>query len=342
MIKMREVTFEEYLNYVSKHREVVIEGESISLEPIEVKRLEPMPDELTDVSTTVWSFPKRGSWATHRGDYRGNWAPQIPRALMLMYTKPGDVVLDPMVGSGTTLIEAKLLGRNGIGVDINYDAVILTLHRLYYLVKALEIQGRVNNGLLGFLREDGQGNAGSAIGGVSLENIEGAWFKVYHGDARNLNEIADESVDLIATHPPYFNIIEYGGNGRVEGDLSRARSLEEYLRWMREVAGEFYRVLKPGRYCAILIGDTRVNKHYVPISHYVLDVFLDAGFILKEEVIKIQHKMKTTREVWNKLKDRDFLLIYHEKLYIFRKPNSGERTDELKYSKKPSFIKIEL
>jgi len=55
-----------------------------------------------------------------------------------MYTKPGELVLDPMVGGGTTLIEARLLGRNAIGVDINYDAIILTLHRLYYLEKALE------------------------------------------------------------------------------------------------------------------------------------------------------------------------------------------------------------
>ena len=342
MIKMREVAFKEYLDYASNHKEVMIEDQSIKLEPIEVKHLEPTYDELTDVSTTVWSFPKRGSWATHKGDYRGNWAPQIPRALMLMYTKPGDIVLDPMVGSGTTLIEAKLLGRNAIGVDINYNAVILTLHRLYHLLKALEAHRKVNNDLLGFLHEDAQGNANATISGVSLDDIEKAWFKVYHGDARNLNEIADESVDLIATHPPYFNIIKYGDDGGIEGDLSRARSLEEYLKWSREIAGELYRVLKPGKYCTILIGDTRINKHYVPISHYVLQVFLDAGFILKEEVIKIQHKMKTTREVWNRLRNKDFLLIYHEKLYILRKPNDGEKADELKYSRKLNFIRIEL
>ena len=335
---MREVTFKEYLDFISKRREVTIEGEPVRLEPIEVKRLEPSADELTDVSTTVWSFPKRGSWATHRGDYRGNWAPQIPRALMLMYTRPGDLVLDPMVGSGTTVVEAKLLGRNAIGVDINYEAVMLTLHRLYYLVKALEALRGEGRSLLGYLR----GAAGISVGGVGLEDIERAWFKVYHGDARNLDEVKDESVDLVATHPPYLNIIEYGGEEGVEGDLSRARSLEEYLRLMREVAGELYRVLKPGKHCAVLIGDTRAHRHYVPVSHYVLQVFLDVGFVLKEEVVKVQHKMKTTREVWSRLKDRDFLLIYHEKLYIFRKPERGERVDEIRYSGKPEFIKVEI
>jgi hypothetical protein len=85
---MREVPVEEYLDFVSKHKAIVIEDQVISLDPIEVERLEPLPEELTDVSTTVWSFPERGSWATHRGDYRGNWAPQIPRALILKYTSP--------------------------------------------------------------------------------------------------------------------------------------------------------------------------------------------------------------------------------------------------------------
>ena len=327
---MREVALGEYLEYASKRGEVAVDGQVIKLEPVEVRRLEPSPEELADVSTTVWSFPRRGSWATHRGDYRGNWAPQVPRALMLMYTRPGDVVLDPMVGSGTTCVEAKLLGRNCIGVDINYDAVMLALHRLYYLVRALEALRRDGGSLLGYLR----GAAGMSVGGGSLEDIERAWFKVYHGDARNLDEVEDESVDLVATHPPYFNIVEYGGEERVEGDLSRARSLEEYLAWMRDAAREFYRVLKPGRYCAILIGDTRAHRHYVPISHYVLQVFLDVGFILKEEVIKIQHKMKATREVWSRLKDRDFLLIYHEKLFVFRKPEPGEDLSAVKYSRK--------
>jgi len=330
VVGMREVTVDEYLEFISRNRRIRVEDQDIELEPIKVKRLKPLSDELTDVSTTVWSFPKRGSWATHRGDYRGNWPPQIPRALMLMYTKPGDLVLDPMVGSGTTLIEARLLGRRSIGVDINYEAVILTLHRLYWLDQHLRK-----------LRESaGKGSSGLFLGGLntvndmSLEDIERAEYKVYHGDARRLDAIPDESVDLVATHPPYFNIIEYGGREETEGDLSRARSLEQYLAWTREIARECYRVLKPGKHCAILIGDTRIRKHYVPISHYVLEVFLDQGFALKEEVVKIQHKMKTTREVWRRLRDQDFLLIYHEKLFIFRKPGENEDRERIKYSMK--------
>ena len=34
-------------------------------------------------NTTIWSFPDRGNWATHKGDYRGNWSPHIPKNLIL-------------------------------------------------------------------------------------------------------------------------------------------------------------------------------------------------------------------------------------------------------------------
>ena len=324
-VRMRRVDFDEYLEFVKQHGEVVVEGTRIKLEPMPVKRLVPSPEELTDVSTTVWSFPRRGSWATHRGDYRGNWPPQMARALILMYTERGETVLDPMVGGGTTCIEAVLLGRNCIGVDISYDAVMLTLHRLYWLRRSLEELAGRRGSLDSFI--PGLGNGG----GVSVEDMLRARVEIYHGDARRLEKVGDESIDLVATHPPYYNIIRYNRGG-VPGDLSGARSLEEYLAMMWQVLGEAYRVLKPGRHMGMLVGDTRVHKHYVPITHYVLQLLLRRGFILREEVVKIQHKMKTTREKWSKLRERDFLLIYHEKLYIVRKPVSSDEYKKYRYS----------
>lgn len=299
VIYVKLVTYDMYLEYTKTRGFIEIDGSRIELKPINISRLEPRVDELTDISTTVWSFPKRGSWGVHRGDYRGNWAPQIPRALISMYTNPGDVVLDPMIGSGTTCIEARLLGRNCIGVDINYDSVILTLHRLYYLDKAL-----------------GEKNT---------------WIKIYHGDAGELSEISDSSIDLVAIHPPYWNIINYSEKC-TERNLSCVKNLIEYLDLMKRIIGELYRVLKPGRVCGVLIGDTRIHRHYVPISHHVLNLFLEEGFILLEEVVKVQHKMKTTREVWSRVRNRGFLLIKHEKLYIFRKPRDRGDIDRHRYS----------
>jgi len=50
---------------------------------------------------------------------------------------------------------------------------------------------------------------------------------------------------------------------------------------------KFTGFLKPSGVLGILVGDTRIKKHYVPITHYALMVLLDMGFVLREEVIKI-------------------------------------------------------
>jgi len=295
---MRLLTQEDYEEYVKHHRTVTIGRSTIRIgSKRKIEKFEP-PKDYQYENETVWSFPNRGDWATHIGDYRGNWSPYIPRNLIVEYTSPGETVVDQMCGSGTTLVECKLLGRNGIGIDINRDAIIVTRDRLNFQYKTTNNDGKT-------------------------------WIKTYVGDARNLNAIEDGSIDLVSTHPPYAGIISYTER-HVEGDLSRL-SLENYVEAMREVAEESLRILKEGRYCAILIGDTRRSKHYVPISSRVMEAFLDAGFILKEDIIKLQWKMKGTLKRWRG-KKYDFYKIAHEHLYVFRKPRADENLSNLKYS----------
>lgn len=78
------------------------------------KNLKYKPEQFELEETTIWSFRERGNWATHKGDYRGNCPPQVPRNLILKYTNEGDIVLDTFCGSGTTMIETKLLNRKGV------------------------------------------------------------------------------------------------------------------------------------------------------------------------------------------------------------------------------------
>ncbi|MEM4610403.1 MAG: DNA methyltransferase [Thermoproteota archaeon] len=298
-ISMQEFKKEDYLQFAEKHNYVVIEDTKIPLRRIwKIETFTPPKDYVSERETT-WSFPDRGSWATHIGDYRGNWSPYIPRNLILKYTEEGDTVLDQMVGSGTTLVECKLLGRNGIGIDINPNALIVTYDRLNFEYR-------------------------SQTGKCREPKI-----KVYLGDARNLDKINDDSIDLVATHPPYAHIVSYS-KSRVEGDLS-ALPFEEYVQEMGVVAKEAYRVLKPGKHCAILIGDTRKHKHYVPIAFRIMQKFLEAGFILREDIIKQQWKMKSTREKWRKM-EYDFYLITHEHLFVFRKPLRKEDLKKFKLS----------
>lgn len=296
---MRLVTQKKHREFVKKHESVLIENVDVPIgEKWKIKALAP-PKDYTPEHTTVWSFPDRGDWATHIGNYRGNWSPYIPRNLILKYTNEGDLVLDQMMGSGTTLVECKLLGRNAIGVDINEDAAMVARDRLNFKVRPLDPEFKEPR------------------------------IRTYSGDARNLDKMKDESVDLIATHPPYAGIIKYSGR-RVEGDVSSLK-LDGFLDAMKRIAEESLRVLKPDCYCAVLIGDTRKHRHYIPISVRVLEEFLEAGFILKEDIIKLQHKMMTTRTRWRG-KSYDFYLIGHEHLYVFRKADSEKRATKFKMS----------
>lgn len=239
------------------------------------------PENFELEMTTHWSFPQRGDWATHDAKWRGNWSPYIPRNIILRYSKEKDLILDQFAGGGTTLVEAKLLNRNIIGIDVNDVALNRCKEKIDFLHEGAD--GKV------FLRK---------------------------GDARNLDFIPDNSIDLICTHPPYANIIQYSEN--IEEDLSHLK-INEFLEEMKKVASESYRVLKKDKFCAVLMGDTRKNGHMIPLSFYVMQVFEDAGFKLKEMIIKEQHNCKATG-FWktNSIK-YNFLLIAHEHLFIFRK-----------------------
>ena len=231
--------------------------------------------------TTHWSFPKRGDWATHDARWRGNWSPYIPRNILLRYSQEGDLVLDQFAGGGTTLVEAKLLNRDIIGVDVNDTALERCKEKI------------------DFDYEPAKGNV-----------------YIKKGDARNLDFIPNASIDLICTHPPYANIIKYSEN--VPEDLSLLK-IKDFLIEMKKVASECYRVLKEDKFCAILMGDTRQKGHMIPMSFEIMRIFEDTGFKLKELIIKEQHNCKATGYWKTNSVKYNFLLIAHEYLFVFHK-----------------------
>lgn len=194
----------------------------------------------------------------------------MPRNLILRYSKPGDWVLDQFVGSGTTLVEAKLLNRNAIGVDINPQSVSISETNLQFQCDTKS--------------------------------------KVYvkNGSATDLSFIKDGRIDFICTHPPYANIIKYSKD--IAEDISLL-AVDDFLIQMEKVASEAYRVLKKGKICAIMMGDMRRYGKVIPLGFQVMNCFLKEGFSTKEIIIKEQHNCKST-DFWEKRENSFLLLAH--------------------------------
>ena len=240
------------------------------------------PENFKLEDTTIWSFPSRGNWATHSGKYPGNWSPYVPRNLILRYSQKNDWILDPFLGSGTTLIEARLLGRNAIGVDINPKSIQLSNSNL------------------------------------TFHSSETSKIFTRTGDAKDLSFLKAQSMDLICTHPPYANIIRYSKD--LPEDLSLL-PYEDFICAIEKVAKECFRILKKDGICAFMIGDIRKNGYVLPLGLRAMQVFTNTGFVLKEIIIKEQHKCQSTN-YWRKRKP-DFLLLAHEYIFVLEKPCNG-------------------
>ena len=78
-----------------------------------------------------WTSRQRAAHSIHQISYRACFKPQVPRFCIERLTRPGEVVLDPFMGRGTTPIEAALLGREPHGCDLNPLSLLLTRPRLH-------------------------------------------------------------------------------------------------------------------------------------------------------------------------------------------------------------------
>src|SRR5688572_6739969 len=73
-----------------------------------------------------WTAKQRAANNLHEISYRACFKPQLPRFFIERTTAPGEIVYDPFMGRGTTLVEAALLGRVPAGCDVNPLSVTLT------------------------------------------------------------------------------------------------------------------------------------------------------------------------------------------------------------------------
>lgn len=248
--------------------------------------------EYEDIITdSLWILNKRDTSGAHLGWYWGNFVPQIPYQMMLRYTKKGDWVLDVFLGSGTTLIECRRLGRNGIGIELNPEV-------------AFKAKSQIQKEL----------------------NKYNVVTEVVIGDSRNVNirEILEnhgvKEVQLIIMHPPYHDIIKFSKDSR---DLSNAKNIEEFLKMFGEVVDNATPHLEKGRYLVLVIGDKYSKGEWIPLGFYCMNEVLKRGYLLKSIVVKNFEETRGKRNQKNLWRYRalagGFYVFKHEYIMIFKK-----------------------
>lgn len=246
---------------------------------------------------SVWDTPERDPYGWTLKTIHGNCPIEIPRQCIWRFSKEGEIVLDPFVGSGTTLVACARLKRYGIGIEINPNIAKVAKQNLS--VRSLDPE------INGWLEKQ----------------------KVIVGDSRDLKVlgIEDESIDLVFAHPPYWNLINYSKeHGSTKGDLSTAQTLDEFLLGITQVFKEIKRVLKPKRYACILIGETFLQGgQVIPLDYHLTDLMLKLGFKFHTKVIKYTRLATSRMNFINTMKFRslrsNFFICIHDYVIIFRK-----------------------
>ena len=274
-----------YLNRLIKSLSIQKEGK---INDLNLNRWKEYDDLITD---SLWIFDKRDSSGVHKADYWGNFVPQIPNQLLRRFTKKGEWILDPFLGSGTTLIECKRLGRNGLGIELSKQVAVATKDRI-----------------------------------KKEKNNFGIQTKIISGDSRTialqskLKKLKVKSFQFLILHPPYWDIIKFSNN---RNDLSNAKSTEEFLKMYTEVVDNMCPFLDKGRYCAVVIGDKYTFGECIPLGFYVMQMMINSGFKLKSTIIKNFDQTTAKRnqkELWRyRALAGGFYIFKHEYIFLFQK-----------------------
>lgn len=253
--------------------------------------------EYGDIQTdSLWLIPERDRAGAHLADYHGNFVPQIPYQAMRRYSKQGEVVLDSFLGSGTTLIECRRLGRHGIGVELKPEL-------------AEQASVRINS-------QDNPHDVTTQILTGDSSDLELTSPKIEQA----LAELGKKSVQLAMLHPPYHSIIRF--SERAE-DLSNCPSVEEFIQKFGQVVEVADRFLDNSRYLVLVIGDMYAGSEWIPLGFYCMQEVMKRNYSLKSIVVKDMQGNRAKRNLENIWRYRalagGFYIFKHEYVMFFRK-----------------------
>ncbi len=282
------LTIERAKHYIKRIINSITEIKTARINDINLNRWKEYEEIITD---SLWDFDKRDRTGAHNAKYWGNFIPQIPHQLLLRFTKVGDWVLDPFMGSGTTLIESQRLSRNSVGIDIENVAVKLAKENLS--------------------KEPTNEN-------ITTKIIEGDNMEVDY--AKLLSSLNIKAFQFIILHPPYWDIIKFSGNSQ---NFSNLETLDAFLSRLGELAKKLYPCVEPGRYLALVMGDKYSNGQWIPLGFYSMQKFIDAGFGLKSIIVKNYEETrgkKNSAELWRyRALVGGFYVFKHEYIFLFKR-----------------------
>lgn len=263
---------------------------------INMEKWKDYEDIITD---SLWIINKRDNSGNHKGDYHGNFIPQIPYQLINRYTKKDEWVLDPFLGSGTTLIECQKLGRNGIGIDVDKDILKVAKNRA---------ENEVGNSKLEFI------------------NADSATVNLY--DIMKKNNI--DKINLVIMHPPYWDIIKFND---YKENIANTKTLQDFLNSFEKIVDNICSYLEDERYIAIVIGDIYKNSEWIPLNSYFTQLMLKKNFKLKSIVVKNISETKgkqNKKAIWRyRALLGGFYVFNHEYILIFQKKKKKKKRTSL-------------
>jgi len=250
----------------------------------------------SDINTdSLWIIDKRDKSGKHKNIYHGNFIPQVPNQLIRRYTKENEIVLEPFMGSGTTLFECEKLNRRYIGFDIN--------------PKMIEY---VNDSMSdGSYKENFHINHCNSLNTAEVDkNIDYANQK-----------FKSNNVQFVLMHPPYMDIVKFTED---KNDLSQIDNINEFVKKFKIICENSLKYLDKNRYFAVVIGDVYKNSEVIPLGFYCMDMIKRnfkvklKGTIIKN--IEGNRGKLGVGGIWRyRALNSDYYIFKHEYIYVFKK-----------------------
>ncbi len=274
--------------YLARLRKGIAEVHTGTINDINLNRWKEYDDIITD---SLWMMERRDSTGSHKAWYWGNFIPQIPQQMLRRYTRRNEWVLDTFSGSGTTMIECRRLGRNGLGVELNPQVV----------AQSREIVEREPNPYA-----------------VRTEIVQGDSTVLNYEHLLETHGLTQ--VQLLIMHPPYHDIIRFSDD---EHDLSNAASLETFVAGFAQIVAHTYPILEKGRYLVVVIGDKYLKGEWIPLGFHLMQAAMEQGYLLKSIIVKNFDETRAKREqkaLWRyRALVGGFYVFKHEYILLLKK-----------------------